>query len=120
MLSQQDKTLMGILIAIVNGVEIEEIDAPLEAWIRNCLFILKQHTTNEETINLTLKWKEKYLSSCMQCQAPCGRTNNYQFDAVKNKKVKEAKLKEFSKLLEEYFPAMELSSLVYRIAKLGW
>lgn len=56
----------------------------------------------------------------MQCQAPCGRTNNYQFDAIKNKEVKEAKLKEFSKLLEEYFPVMELSSLVYRIAKLGW
>lgn len=59
MLSQQDKTLMGILIAIVNGVEIEEIDAPLEAWIRNCLFILKQHTTNEETINLDTKMERK-------------------------------------------------------------
>lgn len=116
MLLEDENKLIGILVGYVNGVY-GEINDNFD-FIIKALKTLKNKGNLENYITALDAIKDKALPNCKNCASPCGRTTNYDINAL-DEDIRNEKIKEVNELLNK-LDDISKDELVLLISKLSW
>lgn len=95
--SRVDK-ILARLIGFCNGVLTENLDVNLQEEINFILKSLRDMYNLNEANNKMLDLKKTYLSNCLTCAFPCGRTDDYHINILPEV-MRDDKINAFNKIL---------------------
>lgn len=119
LLDNKVNQIFGKLVALVNGVTQEGDIHALEKDIREVLNALKLQKDLDEMLKKMTILKENYLADCMVCQMPCGRTTDYNINALAEN-IREQKIQKYISFIQTYTNDLSYDKILYKIAEFSW
>lgn len=101
LLDSRVDSILARLIGFCNGVLTENLDVNLHDEIIFILKSIRDMHNLDEANNKIVELKKTYLSNCLTCAFPCGRTDDYHINMLQDK-MREDKIKAFNKLLTSF------------------